>query len=248
MARVSRAARTVHRVLSYVVFAQLTVWILGGLTFAVIPFGSIIKSESVMDVQPPTAFPAQWWKAVAPHIAAAGDVDGLATFESSQGPLLELRSGEERRWIRLTDGSTALVPEAAEVSAYAQQLYAGDGAVTETRYIDESEYRVLGLVDELYGRTGLWQVNFDDTLGTRLYFDGETGRYLTVRNDFWVFYDAMWRLHIMDYSGGEDFNNALLRIFTPLAMLFALAGLVLTWTAARRSLKRRAGRATSAGV
>ncbi len=30
MARVSRAARTVHRVLSYVVFAQLTVWILGG--------------------------------------------------------------------------------------------------------------------------------------------------------------------------------------------------------------------------
>lgn len=247
MADVSRTARTVHRILSYVVAAQLTVWILGGLTFAVLPFDDVVKSAAVMAPKSATPFPAQWWQDVAPQLATAGEVDGLATFESSQGPLLELRSGDDRSWIRMSDGEPARPPGADGINAYADRLYAGDGALTETRYLDDTEYRVLGLVDELYGRTGVWQVNFDDTLGTRLYFDGETGRYLTVRNDFWVFYDAMWRLHIMDYSDGEDFNNNLLRVFTPLAMLFALAGIILTWSAARRGLQRRARRAAAGG-
>ena len=60
-----------------------------------------------------------------------------------------------------------------------------------------------------------------------------------MRNDAWVFYDAMWRLHIMDYSDGDDFNNTLLRVLTPLALLFVLSGILLTWTAAKRAVRNR---------
>jgi hypothetical protein len=57
-----------------------------------------------------------------------------------------------------------------------------------------------------------------------------------VRNHFWVFYDAMWRLHIMDYSAGKDFNNKLLIFFVVLSFVFALSGLVLTLSSIKRAL------------
>ena len=244
MARLMRTARSVHRVLSYVVFAQLTIWILGGLTFAVLPFDSLVKGGAVTAPPESPAFPRDWMERVGPHAAAMGALDGLSVHDSSQGLLMELRSGEARRWVRLADGRVVGRPEADALAAYAAGLYRGEGEIAAVRHLAEPEYRYLGLVDELYGRTDVWQVSFDDSQGTRLYFDGPTGRYLTVRNDYWVFYDAMWRLHIMDYSEGENFNNGLLRLFTPLALVFALSGLFLTYAAARRALSgRRSARA-----
>jgi len=236
MATVTRTARKVHRFLSYLVFLQLSLWILGGLTFAVLPFESMVKGGAVVTEPETPVFPEDWLERISPHVAILGNVDGIAAYDSSQGILMELRAGEQSRWIRLRDGATATVPDAADVALYAGQLYRGDARVSETRYLAGTEYRYWGLVDELYGRTDVWRVSFDDAYRTRLYFDGPTGRYLTVRNEFWVFYDAMWRFHIMDYAGGENFNNLWLRILTPLAAFFAISGLCLTWSAARRAL------------
>ena len=239
MSQTLKIARKMHRWVSFLVFAQVTLWILGGLTFAVLPFDSIVKGGSVMEPPQNPAFPEGWLQTLAPHVSNLHAVTGVAAHDSSQGLLVELRDGEEQHWIRLSDGRKAVLPAMDEIARYAEKLYRGEGAVAATRHIAKPEYRYFGLVDELYGRTDVWQVSFDDAYDTRLYFDAPTGRYLTVRNDFWVFYDAMWRLHIMDYGGGENFNNVWLRIFTPLAMLFALSGLVLTWNAARRGLSSR---------
>jgi len=239
MSRTVRTARKIHRWVSYVVFAQLLLWIAGGLTFAVLPFDAVVKGGAVMAPQANPAFPEGWLEVLGSHAEQLESVHGVSAHNSSQGLLIELMGDEQARFIRLDDGKPAEPPSTEQVSSYAAELYRGDGVLASTRYIAEPEYRYLGLVDELYGRVDVWQVNFDDAYDTRLYFDAPTGRYVTVRNDFWVFYDAMWRLHIMDYGEGENFNNLLLRIFTPLALLFALSGLVLTYNAARRGLARR---------
>ena len=62
--------------------------------------------------------------------------------------------------------------------------------------------------------------------------------------------DFFFRLHVMDYAGGEDFNNTPLRVFAVCALAFALSGAVLTFTAARRALRaaRRRRAATSASA
>ncbi len=248
MVHFNRLARKIHRILSYVIFAQLSLWILGGLTFAVLPFDSVVKGGAVLAPQTPEALPDGWTDRLAEQAAVLGGVDGVATVQSSRGPLIELRAGDRRTWIRPDTGAVAKAPGAEEIGHYAGSLYTGAGSLQGTRLIEAPEYRMAGLVDEMYGRTGVWQVSFDDRYGTRLYFDRATGRFLTARNDYWVLYDAMWRLHIMDYRGGEDFNNILLRLFTPLALLFAVAGLCLTWTSARRTLARRVRRATTGPV
>lgn len=239
MPRLLPLARKLHRWLSYLVFLQLTLWILGGLTFAIVPFDSVIKGGAVLASKPSPDFPADWWQRLTPRLASMGSVQGLRAHDSSQGPLIELTTPMGSQWLRVTDGNLAVPPSASDIERFAASLYAGDGKATAVRYLDEPEYRYWGLVDELYGRTNVWQVSFDDGVETRLYFDGLTGRYLLLRNDFWVLYDAMWRLHIMDYEHGENFNNLFLRVLTPLAMLFAVSGLFLTANAAQRAFKTK---------
>lgn len=231
-----KTARKIHRWVSYLVFAQLVLWIAGGLTFALLPFDSIVKGGSVMVPPSPQELPKGWLSLLdAQHLEG---VTGVSSSQSSQGMLLQLRSSEQNRWLRMNDGKAALPPSRASIRSYAQQLYKGKGDIVSVRFIDKPEYRYFGLVDELYGKVDVWQASFSDSLGSRLYFEGDTGRYLTVRNHFWVFYDAMWRLHIMDYSAGEDFNNKLLIFFVVFSFVFALSGLVLTLSSIRRVLTK----------
>lgn len=234
-----RLARKVHRVVSYLMFFQVSLWILGGVTFALLPFENVVKGGAVAPSPQDTAMPGNWMEVLSSSEHGVSSLGAVVAHESSQGLLLELRGGEGTRWIRAVDGRQAIRPDAGAVASFARQLYRGQGEVGQIKFLSDSQYRYLGLVDELYGRTGVWQVSFDDMYGTRFYFDGETGRYLTVRNDFWVFYDAMWRLHIMDYSGGENFNNPLLVVFALLGLIFVISGVILTLHTARRQLWRR---------
>ncbi|MFV8819666.1 hypothetical protein [Haliea sp. E17] len=235
-----RIARKVHRWLSYIVFIQVSLWILGGLVFAALPFDSLVKGGALVSPPGKTALPANWPGLLEqPAAAAAGPVLRVEATSSAQGDLVMVEGEEKTLWLSAADGREAPGPSAEQITAYASSIYTGHGHHSTTQYVDDTRYRVLGLVDELYGRTGVWQANFDDAFNTRLYFDGATGRYLTVRNDLWVLYDAMWRLHIMDYRGGEDFNNKLLLVFAVLGAAFAISGVVLTWQALRRSTLRR---------
>ena len=95
--------------------------------------------------------------------------------------------------------------------------------------------RRLGIVNETGGRGDLWRLRFGDALATRIYLDGRTGEFVVSRNEAWVWYDFFWRLRIMDYEGGEDFNGFLLRSASVVAWMLVIAGAVLAALAARRS-------------
>ncbi len=235
-----RIARKVHRWLSYIVFVQVCLWILGGLVFSTLPFDSLVKGGALVSPPGKMALPPNWPDLLTlPAAAAAGPVLRVEATGSAQGDLVTVEGEAKTVWLLAGESREAPGPSAAQITAYASTLYTGGGHHSATQYVEDTQYRVLGLVDELYGRTGVWQASFDDAFNTRLYFDGETGRYLTVRNDLWVLYDAMWRLHIMDYRGGEDFNNKLLLVFAALGTVFAISGVVLTWQSLRRSASRR---------
>lgn len=231
-----KVARKIHRWVSYLVFAQLVLWIAGGLTFALLPFDSIVKGGAVMVPPVPQELPKGWINLL--QARQFEGVTGISSGQSSQGMLLQLEAAGQDRWLRMSDGEAALPPREESIRRYAQQLYKGEGEVVSVRFLDQPEYRYFGLVDELYGKVDVWQASFSDSLGSRLYFEGDTGRYLTVRNHFWVFYDAMWRLHIMDYSAGNDFNNKLLIFFALFSFVFALSGLVLTLSSIQRALTK----------
>ena len=235
-----RTARKIHRIAGYLVFLQVLLWIAGGVVFSVVPFDSLVKGGAVTSSPPTPAFPAKWMATAGDALGDIGNLIALRSHNSSQGILLEAQTESETHWLRLADGSRIEKPSAEAVTAYAAQIYTGPGKHITTRRLQEPETSVMGLVKELYGRRDVWQVSYNDKAGTRLYFDGPTGRYLTVRNDYWVLFDAMWRLHIMDYSDGENLNNWFLRLFSVLAIIFALSGTVLIIHALPRLIRQSA--------
>jgi ferredoxin len=72
-----------------------------------------------------------------------------------------------------------------------------------------------------------WRVNFSDTPNTSYYISQASGEILERRNSYWRTRDFFWMLHIMDYSGREDFNNALVIIIALIAVWLGISGFLL---------------------
>lgn len=231
-----RAAFKIHRVVSYFAFAQMLAWICGGVVFALLPFDSVVKGGAHV-AKPAAALPEDWRGALSiasPHV---GRVAKVESFASPQGPAFRVRGDSAQAFVP-ADGSVWRAPDSAGVAAWARSLHRGNGALVSVSHVDRDARRA-GIVLETGDRHDLWRASFGDPLHTRFYFDGPSGEFLFVRNDAWVLYDFFFRLHVMDYAGGEDFNNPLLRVFALLSLAFALSGAVLTFSAARRALRAR---------
>lgn len=229
--KLKRAAWQLHKYLSYFAFAQIFLWVLGGVVFASVPFNAWVKGGDYVLKTPVVTLPQGWSDLLILHGQPERGVKAVRAVASAQGPLIELSLQDGYLWLD-SRGLAVGRADALAISSLASELYIGQGQLQEVRWIDQREPQLLGLVDELSGQTGFWQAKFDDA---RLYFSAQ-GEYLKVRTDYWVWYDALWRLHIMDYGEGEDFNNTLLRVFAWLTFSFVLTGLVLSFYAFRRTL------------
>jgi uncharacterized iron-regulated membrane protein len=226
----------IHRWLGWLVGLQVLVWVLGGLVFSLVPFQTWVKGHDT--VKPPVAtLPAGWAAQTAPGLQAAAALDAVAsvgTVVTPQGPALRVNYRARRDPVLVpADGSAWAAPDEAAVKRFASSLYTGPARVLAVERLATVPPR-LGIVAETGGRGDLWRVRFDDTLGTRIYLNGRTGEFLTSRNEAWVWYDFFFRLHIMDYTGGDDFNNTLLRVASVSAFGLVLAGAVLAVLAVRR--------------
>ena len=128
---------------------------------------------------------------------------------------------------------------AAEVSAFAKRAYKGEAGVTGTV--------LLNTAPEETGRTGpLWRVDFADREKTSFYLSPATGEVVTRRSGVWRIFDFFWRLHVMDWNDGEDFNHPLIIITTALTLSIVVSGFILLWIRLARDLK--AARASQRAV
>ena len=226
----------IHRWLGWLIGLQVLVWVTGGVVFSLLPFKDWVKGGATVSA-PAAALPADWADRTTPALIEAarrGDVAALAVVATPNGPALRLTMrGARQPVIVPADGSTWSAPDREAVSRFAASLYRGTATIRSVERMASVPLR-LGIVAETGGRGDLWRVQFDDALSTRIYLSGTTGEFVTSRNEAWVWYDFFWRLHIMDYAEGEDFNGTLLRVASVCAIGLVLAGVVLGVLALRR--------------
>lgn len=74
----------------------------------------------------------------------------------------------------------------------------------------------------------VWRIDFDDFASPSFYISSRTGKLVTKRHTFWRVFDWMFSFHVMDYVE-EDASNKLLLIFSILALMASLFGVVLTY-------------------
>jgi hypothetical protein len=225
-----------HRWFGYLVSLQVLAWVVGGLLFSWLPFDAWVKGGDML-VKPRQSWPSNWAAILTSLPTDKGELFGVHSIATASGPALKLQyaAGDV---LMSASGGLLPTPEARQIGDFAQKLYKGTGQLVSVIRVDETPVR-LGMVRELGNRRDVWLAQFDDNLRSRFYFDGTSGEFLTVRTEAWVLYDFFWRLHVMDYRDGEDFNNKLLKFASVAAILLAGSGIALSTLALRRAWRKR---------
>lgn len=228
-----RWSTQIHKWLALVVGLQVLGWTLGGLVMTAIPIERVRGEHRAAKFQPDTLPPSGVvsWTAAA---AAAGVSPTEATLRASlRGPVWALKTPDGRTVVRDALTGAAMRPmTAAQARQLAGAQYEGPG-----RPVDVA---LLPAAPPETGREGpLWRVRFDDREGTRLYLLPETAEVVSRRSDLWSLYDAFWRIHILDFRDGENFNHPLLIAAAALSLAIVLTGFVLLWIRLARDLRRR---------
>ena len=226
-----------HRWLAWLVALQVAAWVVGGALFAWLPFQAWVKSAETVS-KPSASLPAGWHQALGRAALPDGAVLSVASVITARGPAWQIRHmGSQDTWLSAS-GEPLAPPDDVAIRGFAQSLYKGSGRLVAVMRVAEPPRR-LGIVRETAGRANLWVARFDDTLATRIYVDARTGQFVAARNEAWVLYDFFWRLHVMDYSDGEDFNNPLLRAAVLGATALVLTGVLLLALSLRRRRRHK---------
>ena len=142
---------------------------------------------------------------------------------------LDLKAGTPVYRIRRVDGTslvnaydgTVTTTTRKDAEILARKDFTGDGDI---------ESVIRGTAPDLETRDSIgeyWRVNFSDRANTSIYVSVSSGDILERRNSYWRVSDFFWSLHIMDYSGHEDINNALLISVALIAVWLGLSGFIL---------------------
>ena len=80
---------------------------------------------------------------------------------------------------------------------------------------------------EYRGTLPAYKVKTDSKDKINVYVGYMTGDITSIRSDSWRVWDLMWSLHIMDYKERDNINNILLKIFSVLALVSSISGVLL---------------------
>ena len=228
--RTLRWSVRLHKWLALVVGLQVLAWVGGGLLMTTLPIERVRGEHKVATQAPPPLAPEE-----VIGVAEAAGLAGIARLEGATlGHLLSepvWRLEEEGGTVTVHAGSGEILSplgEAAVVRVAAAD-YAGPGEIEGAALLADPPGE--------YGRPGpVWQVRFDDRDATTLYVDPGSGLVRARRSTTWRVFDVAWRLHVMDYDDGEDFNHPLVVTAAGAALIVVIAGFVLLFVRMRRSL------------
>ena len=231
-----RLSTQIHKWLGLIVGLQVLGWILGGLIMSAIPI-ALVRSEHHIAAFKADVLPASGlvdWRAAA---EALGVLPVEAVLKSSlRGPVWALRDADGA--IHIVDAVTgrhATSLPMAEARLLAGLQYQGKGRPVSVRWFAQPPQEA--------GKPGpLWAVDFDDVERTRFYVSPDTGEVVSRRSNVWRLYDIFWRIHILDFTTGENFNTPWLVGAAALSLIMVAAGFVLLWVRLRRDWRTLAVR------
>jgi uncharacterized iron-regulated membrane protein len=68
-----------------------------------------------------------------------------------------------------------------------------------------------------------------------VYVDPYSAKIVAIRSNQWRIWDFMWGIHIMDWNERDNIGNIFLKVFSILALLSALSGIYLFFSANKRN-------------
>lgn len=230
--KVLRWALQFHKWVALVVGIQVLLWAVGGLVMTAIPIDRVRGEHHVADAVATPLLTTEL-KPLAEAAARAGFAPTKAELrQTPRGVIWMLHPVKgEPTMIDARTGERLAPFGADQAQAFARRAYRGGGSPVRAVLLPKAPQET--------GKEGpLWRVDFADAERTTLYLAPLTGETVSRRSDLWRFYDFFWRLHIMDWSKGENFNHPLIIGAAMLALTTVLSGFVLLWSRLGRDWKK----------
>ncbi len=232
-----RLSTQIHKWLALIVGLQVLGWVLGGLVMTAIPIERVRSEHHIAKFQP-DALPAEGLISYADAASGMGLQPVEAALKSTlRGPLWVLKDAAGGSHV--VDAVTGRhVPPLArsEARLLAGAQYQGGGQPAVPRW--------FAVAPQEAGKSGpLWRVDFDDAEKTSFYLSPDTGEVVSRRSNVWRIYDVFWRIHILDFKTGDNFNNPLIIAAAALTLPVVITGLILLWIRLGRDLSAARARA-----
>lgn len=196
--KTNKFIRSLHRYLSILIAIQLLLWTVSGIYFA---FNKIelIRGEQY---RLPSNVEYRIFDRLGQQVIASNKDGNIVYRTYPEGNLLEKLSVEEAKLI--ASKKTSLEPVSA---------------ILLTESSPGSEYRGRSLP--------IYQITTSSKDDINIYLDPLSGDVLAIRSNSWRMWDFLWSLHIMDYDQRDNINNFLLRLFSILALVSSISGILL---------------------
>ena len=212
------AVRKIHKYFSFFISVQLLLWTVSGIYFA---FNKIeqIRGEQYRDQENifvdlaefnfslPASAATKFFNRNGETIMIVSTNLGTRYLDKKGADVSMLTDKEA---IQIVRANTNLMPKSSEI-------------------IDEekagSEYRGRALP--------IYKVIADDDKGHEInvYINVFSGEVLAIRSAAWRIWDLMWGFHIMDWQERDNIDNILLKIFSILALISSITGVILFFKA-----------------
>lgn len=207
--------RRIHKWLGLLIGLQFILWLASGLLMGLLDGDALNGSRHRSQAATPRAWPTNVLPIDTVLDGARTRIVGAHARWLLDRPVYELSDGQARWVVDAADGGRIDI-DAAFAATAARASYIGEGR-------QQPPVRLEHSLETRDHATPAWRVDFADDEDTSVYVSAQTGQILEHRNSTWRLYDILWMLHIMDYSGREDYNN-------PILMLAGMSGLWLALT------------------
>ena len=206
--------RNTHKYLSFFISIQLLLWTVSGIYFA---FNKIenVRGEQYrlqspfkysfknIEFEIPGATSAVLKKRLDKTIITASTKTGMRYFDEDGDPLKKISFDEAKQ---IVAENTLLKPIAVE-------------EVSEPKKGSEYRGRQLPIYKVTTRNANDKEIN--------AYLNIFSGDIVAIRSAQWRIWDLMWGFHIMDWQERDNIDNILLKIFSVLALISSLSGILL---------------------
>jgi len=217
-----RWLKKLHKWVGLLIGIQVLLWLLSGLMISLLDPAKVSGRQwvSATVAESPAQGPVILLEPAELPAAQLQDALGIDLTSRHGKPVYLVRHTGSETLLDATDGSIVSIDK-THAEQLARRDFSGNGEIISVEH---------GMAPDLETRDSngaYWRVNFSDKANTAVYISAATGEILERRNSYWRVRDFFWMLHIMDYSGRENFNNVLVITVALIAIWLGISGLLL---------------------
>lgn len=206
--------RKIHKYLSFFISVQLLLWTISGIYFA---FNKIelVRGEqylkkteesydlSIFNFKIDKASDIDFQKRLGKEIIIINSNDSVRYLDKFGMPVKKMSSIEAMESVINQTSLTPLIAEEVLNEKVGSEFRGRSLPIYRVKTKSKDDYKI------------------------NVYINMYSGNVVAIRSDKWRIWDLMWSLHIMDWKERDNIDNLFLKIFSILALVSSLTGIML---------------------